>query len=142
MAAGPSDPPMRLILEEAFNRGEFAAFDERLAPDSVSHIMAWGLPNNRLGLRQLIESFRLAFPDLRCTVEDEISSGDGMAARWTMRGTHTGLFFGNQPTGRTISVAGILFAHTDAGRIVEDWILVDQYGVLQQLGLVPPPRGP
>jgi predicted ester cyclase len=38
-------------------------------------------------------------------------------------------------------VQGIIFARTENSRIVEDWTLVDQMGILQQLGLVPPSRG-
>jgi hypothetical protein len=37
-------------------------------------------------------------------------------------------------------VQGIIFARTAGGRIVEDWILIDQLGILQQLGIVPPSR--
>jgi steroid delta-isomerase-like uncharacterized protein len=85
--------------------------------------------------------FRTAFPDLQCTVEDEIREGDQFAAHWTMRGTHKGSFLGNPPTGRPVVVQGIIFARTDNGRIVEDWTLLDQLGILQQLGIVPPPAG-
>ncbi len=84
--------------------------------------------------------FRSAFPDLHCTVEDEIGEGDKLAAHWTMRGTHKGPFLGNPPTNRPIVVQGISFARTENGRIVEDWTLVDQMSILQQLGLIPPPR--
>lgn len=134
-------PPLFLhIFTKAFNQGNFAAMEELLAPDSITHIPAWGMPNNRMGLKQLIASFRLAFPDLHCTVEDEIREGDKFAAHWTMRGTHKGSFFGNPPTGRMIVAKGIIFARTANGRIIEDWILVDQFGILQQIGVVPPPR--
>jgi steroid delta-isomerase-like uncharacterized protein len=115
--------------------------EELLAPESISHIPAWGMPNNRMGLKQLIASFRLAFPDLHCTLEDEIGENDKFAAHWTMRGTHMGSFLGNPPTGRMIVAKGIIFARTEKGRIVEDWILVDQMGILQQLGVVPPAGG-
>ncbi len=80
-----------------------------------------------------------AFPDLQCTVEDEIYVGDQFAAHWTMRGTHNGSFLGNPPTGRRVMVQGLIFARTAHGRISEAWTLIDQMGILQQLGLVPPP---
>jgi steroid delta-isomerase-like uncharacterized protein len=135
-------PPLFLrIFTEAFNQGNLAAVEELLAPDSITHIPAWGMPNNRMGLKQLIASFRAAFPDLHCTVEDVIREGDKFAAHWTMRGTHKGSFFGNPPTGRTIVAKGIIFALIENGRIIEDWILVDQMGMLQQLGVVPPAGG-
>ena len=57
-----------------------------------------------------------------------------------MRGTHTGLFLGNRPTGRPIVVQGMIFARTKNGQIVEEWTLVDQMVMLQQLGIIPPPR--
>ena len=93
-----------------------------------------------MGFKQLIATFRLAFPDLHCTVEDEIYERDRVAAHWTMRGTHQGSFLGNPPTGRPITVQGIIFARLRNGQIVENWTLVDQMGMLQQLGIIPPAR--
>jgi steroid delta-isomerase-like uncharacterized protein len=135
------DTIIHRILDKAFNQGNWAAVEELLAPGNITHAPAWGIPNNRMGFKQLIAGFRTAFPDLHCTVEDEIRERDKFAAHWTMRGTHNGLFLGNLPTGRPVEVQGIIFACTENGRIVEDWILLDQMGVLQQLGVVPPPRG-
>ena len=124
----------------AFNQGNLAVVEELLAPDSFTHLPAWGLPNNRMGLKQMIASLRTAFPDLHCTVDDEIHQGNKSAAHWTMHGTHEGLLFGNPPTGRRIEVQGIIFTYAENGRIVDTWLLLDQMGMLQQLGIVPPPR--
>lgn len=139
MRSTDSPPFFLRLFTEAFNQGNLAAVEELLAPDSIIHIPAWGMPNNRMGLKQLIAIFRAAFPDLHCTVEDEIREGDRFAAHWTIRGTHMGSFLRNPPTGRTIEAKGIIFARTEKGRIVENWILIDQFGLLQQLGVVPPP---
>jgi steroid delta-isomerase-like uncharacterized protein len=128
------------MVENAFNQGSFAVVDELVAPDGVSHIPSWGMPHTREGLKQLIALFRSAFPDLHCIVEDEISAGDKVAAHWTLRGTHTGLFLGNRPTNRPIVIQGMIFAHTENGQIAEGWTLLDQIGMLQQLGIIPPPR--
>lgn len=57
-----------------------------------------------------------------------------------MHGTHRGLFMGNPPTNRQVEVQGMIFGRIENGRIVEDWTLIDQIGILQQLGLVPPAR--
>jgi steroid delta-isomerase-like uncharacterized protein len=138
MQAAPS--LVQRIFDQAFNQGDLAIVDELVAADSVSHTLSWAMPGSRMGLKQLIATFRTALPDLHCTVEDEIYEEDKFAAHWTMRGTHQGPFLGNRPTGRPVVVQGIIFARTADGRIVEDWTLVDQLGVLQQLGLVPPTR--
>ena len=47
---------------------------------------------------------RGGFPDIQWTLEEIVAEGDKVAARFTMRGTHRGTFFGVPPTGKTISV--------------------------------------
>ncbi len=126
-------------MDEAFNQGNLAVVDELVAPDGISHHLSWGIPANRMGLKQLIAMFRTAFPDLHCTIEDEIIQGDKVAAHWTMRGTHKGPFLGNPPTSKPIAAQGLIYARIENDQVIENWILVDQMGVLQQLGLVPPP---
>ena len=141
MPTDRSDSLIRRIFEEAFNQGDLAVVDEVLTPDHLAHNAFGGAPNGPQGLKWLIAMFRTAFPDLHCTVEDEIRVADQFAAHWTMRGTHNGSFLGNPPTGRPVVVQGIIFARTENGQMVEDWTLIDQLGILQQLGLVPPPAG-
>jgi predicted ester cyclase len=114
--------------------------DQLVAPDSISHHLSWGMPANRIGLKQLIVMFRTAFPDLHCTIEDEIIQGDKVAAHLSMRGTHQGLFLGNLPTNKPVLVQGLIYARIGNGQIIENWTMIDQMSVLQQLGLVPPPR--
>jgi steroid delta-isomerase-like uncharacterized protein len=140
MSPDRTDSLIRRLFENAFNQGTPAVVDELFAPGGVTHSVAWGMPQNREGLKHLIALFRSAFPDLHCTVEDEISAGDKVAAHWTMRGTQTGSFLGNPPTRRPITVQGMIFARTENGQIAEGWALLDQMGMLQQLGIIPPPR--
>src|SRR6478672_9509115 len=64
------------MFDEAFNQGNFAVVDKLLPPDCISHHLSWGIPANRMGLKQWIAMFRTAFPDLHCAVEDEIVQAD------------------------------------------------------------------
>jgi len=139
MPTDQTETLIRRIFGEAFNRGNLAVVDELIAPNHVAHNAFGGGPNGSNGLKWLVVMFRTAFPDLHCTVEDEIQDGDRFAAHWKMRGTHKGLFLGNLPTGRPFEAQGIIFARTEDGRIIEDWTLIDRMGILQQLGVVPPP---
>lgn len=138
MTSTPASSPIQRIFEEAFNQGDLAVVDDVLSPYHLTHNAFSGAPRGSQGLKGLIMMFRAAFPDIRCTVEDEISVGDKVAARWVMRGTQRGLFMGNQPTGRLVEIQGIIFARLENGRILEDWTLIDRMGILQQLGIVPP----
>ena len=129
--------PIYRLFEEAFNQGNLDVVDELLSPDHFAHNAFGGVPNGPQGFKCLMAMFRNAFPDLHCTLEDEIRQDDKIAAHWTMRGTHKGMFMGNPPTGRPVEVQGIIFARIVDGRIVEDWTMVDEMGILQQLGVVP-----
>lgn len=134
-------PPIHTWFDQAFNQGDLAVVDELVVVDSITHIPGWGMPANRLGIKQMITTLRAAFPDLHCIIEEEIEQADKSAVLWTLRGKHKGKFLGNVPTGRRVEVQGFIFARIADGRIVEAWIMLDQMGLLQQLGIVPPPRG-
>ena len=128
------------LFAEAFNQGNLAVVDELLSPDHFTQPAFGGASPGPGGLKWLIAMFRTAFPDLHCTLEGQIREADQFAAHWTMHGTHRGLFMGNPPTCRQVEVQGMIFGRIENGRIVEDWTLIDQIGILQQLGLVPPAR--
>ena len=81
---------------------------------------------------------RISRPALHCGGRN-LEAGR-LAAHWTLCGTHMGLFLGN-PFYRQVVAKGTIFAQTADNQIIEVWILIDQMGMLQQLGIVPPPRG-
>lgn len=138
MSTAPLQTPFRRMFAEAFNQGNLAVVDEVFAAGYVAHIPQNGATNGPQGVKWWIAMLRSAFPDLYCTVEDEIHTGDRAAVHWVMRGTQKGMFLGNQPTGRLVEIQGIAFARLENGRIIEDWTLIDQLSILQQLGLIPP----
>jgi steroid delta-isomerase-like uncharacterized protein len=132
-----TDSLIHRIFDEAFNQGNLGVVDELLTSNHLAHNAFVGGPNGPEGLKWLVAMFRTAFPDLYCTVEDEMSVENKCAAHWTMRGTHQGMFMGNPPTGKQMQVQGIIFARLVEGIIVEYRMLIDQFGLLQQLGVIP-----
>jgi steroid delta-isomerase-like uncharacterized protein len=137
MSAPLFGSPIFRILDEAFNHGDLTVVDELLTSNPLARSAFGGAPNSSEGLKWLIAMFRTAFPDLHCTVEDEISVDGKCAAHWTMRGTHQGMFMGNPATGKQMQVQGIIFARFAEEMIVEYRMLIDQFGLLQQLGIIP-----
>ena len=75
-----------------------------------------------------------AFPDWHTTIEDLIAEGDKVVVRMMQRGTHQGTFFGLAATGKQVTVAGIAIFRLRNGQIVEEWLITDQLGAMQQLG--------
>jgi steroid delta-isomerase-like uncharacterized protein len=137
MTPDRKDSPIRYIIDRAFNQGDLAVVDQLLTRNLFVHTTFGGAPNGPQGLKWLIAILRTAFPDLECTVDGEIREGDKGAARWTMRGTQKGLFMGNPPTEKQMQVQSIIFASFEEGMIVEYWMQIDQFGLLQQLGIIP-----
>jgi len=138
MASDRTDSLIRQIFESAFNRGELDIVDDLVAADGVTHTARRRIPGSRMEIKRLIAALRAAFPDLHCTIENEMSEGDKQAAYWIMHGTHLGSYLGNRPTKRSINVQGSFFARIADGRMVEIWILFEELHLLRQLGLVPP----
>lgn len=57
------------------------------------------------------------------------------ADRWIMRGTHTGVFMGLEPTGHAVEVHGSTFSEFDAeGLVARDTHYIDLGALLRQLG--------
>ena len=124
---------------EAFEANDQAAFNEVLAPDLVAHTHAPG-PVNRETMLQGVSMFNAAFSELHFTIEDLITEGDKVVARTTLRAVHSGNFQGLPPTGKQIAMDAIIVQRIKEGKIAEHWPLFDLMGMMQQLGLVPPPQ--
>jgi len=69
-------------------------------------------------------------------VDQLIAEGDRVVALWTARGTNTGEGNGLPATGRRVGGRGITIFRLVKGRIADEWGLIDQYGIYQQLGLL------
>ncbi len=50
-----------------------------------------------------------------------------------------GKLMGILPTGKQFTITGINIVRVAGGRIVEEWVVFDQLGMLQQLGVMPAP---
>ena len=90
------------------------------------------------GYLAVIAMMRAGFPDIQWTLEEMVVEADKVAARFTMRGTHRGPFFGVPPTGRPIAVQAMNLYRISAGQIIEEYGQPDMLGLLQQIGAAPP----
>lgn len=113
--------------------------DELFATNFVHHNPPPGVAPDLEGYKQTVTMFRDPFPDIQYTLEDMIAEEDKVATRWTGRGTHKGEFMGVAPTGKQVTITGIQITRHVGGKIVEIWDEMDNLGMMQQLGVIPPP---
>jgi steroid delta-isomerase-like uncharacterized protein len=127
----------RLLLD-GYGKGDLGAVDDTVATDSIHYDDYLPEPvNGSAGVAEVISGYRTAYPDLQITVDEQIAEGDGVATRWTARGTHNGDLMGIAPTGKQITVSGIIIHRIQNGKIVEGRVSWDSLGMLQQLGAIP-----
>jgi ubiquinone/menaquinone biosynthesis C-methylase UbiE/predicted ester cyclase len=116
----------RLALEEVCSGRDLDGIARVYHPDFVDHV-------NRLtyrgheGARRSVALYLELFPDLRFEVDDQVSEGDKVASRWTLRGTHRG---------REVELRVIVISRFEDGRIIEDWAASDTMDLVRQLGLL------
>ena len=132
----------RRLLEEVWNKGNLAALNEIIAKDHVSSGPGTlpGLPTGPEGTKQLVTVYRNAFPDIHFTIDEQIAEGDKVVTRWTADGTHKGELVGIPATGKSSTVTGIVIDRLVNGKIAESWGIFDQFGMMQQLGVIPMPE--
>ena len=113
---------------------------ELISPDAIFHVPGQPEPmRGPAGYLAIIGMMREGFPDIQWTLEEMIAEEDMVAARFTMRGTHQGAFFGVPPTGKPIVVQAMNFYRLAGGQFVEERGQPDLLSLLQQIGAAPTP---
>src|SRR5580704_11312123 len=129
-----------LRFVEFINTGSEKLAEELISPAAIFHVPGSPEPmRGPAGYLAVIGMMRIGFPDIQWTLDEVIAEGDKVAARFTMRGTHQGTFFGVPPTGKTIAVQAMNFYRLSGGQFIEERGQPDLLGLLQQIGAVPPP---
>lgn len=133
---------VRRTIEEGWNQGSVAVFDELNAPAFINHDPGTPDVRSKEDYKRWVTETRSAFPNLQITIEDLVAEEDQVAMRLTFRGTHTGDLVTPIPlpaTGKQITISGITIVRLAGGKAVEVWSQEDTMGFLQQLGVIPAP---
>lgn len=125
---------VRAIYEQVFNNADHGAISRYYTDHVVSHDPAYGPMKGHATLASLLETFRTAMPDVHYDVLGVIAEGDHVAAHWRAKGTFTGPFMGQAPTGKPFDVTGLSYMRMEGGRVAEVWQHWDQANFAKQLG--------
>lgn len=122
--------------EDFWNKHNIAAFEKYFPADFISHYPTGDM--NAEQVKGLCQAYFSAFPDLHITIDDLIAEGDKVVKVWTANSTNKGEFMGIPATGKRIAVTGIEVFRIADGKIAENWVCMDNLGMMQQLGVIPP----
>lgn len=103
----------------AFDQGDWTIFDTHPGLAETS---------------QHLPHMRAAFPDMRHTIETELSEGEFIACVMTVQATHRGPFMGIPPTGRDVRFMLLWIERVVDGKVLQHWALPDFLSIFQQIG--------
>jgi predicted ester cyclase len=115
------------------------AANEIISAGFVDHTNPPALKYGIESHKALVDIFHTAFTDLQWALEDMFAEDDKVCMRLTMRGVHTGDFFGIPATGRRVEVGGTHVVRIAEDRVAEHWGNNDDLFLMRQLGVVPDP---
>ena len=127
------------FIDEVLNQGKLETADEIVAEDFVELDPLPGQRQGRGGLEEIVGMLRTAFPDMHWSIDETIAAGEKVVTRFTWTGTHKGEFLGIPATGRPVSVKGVVIDRIVGGKMTDSRILMDNLGMMQQLGVISPP---
>lgn len=87
------------------------------------------------GVKQLADALLPGIPDMELPIEDVVAEGEKVLVRLRVRGTHGGELMGIPATGRKIDIGVLDLFHIRDGKLIEHWALLDNLGLLRQLGV-------
>lgn len=125
-------------LAEAWNRRDIDKAVRFFARDYEGIDISETMPRRgQHGVREWIERYWLAAPDMQCTVRQTIIEANHVAVSWTAKGTHQGYLMHIPPTGRVFAVRGVSFLTIHNDQILRGEYIWDLAELLRCLKLLP-----
>jgi steroid delta-isomerase-like uncharacterized protein len=120
---------------EAWRRLDVGALVADYAPNAVIESpLAGGTTQGLEQIKQVFQTYFVAFPDLGMEVGDVLVDGHRAAVMATFTGTDIGGFMGMPPTGRHVVIPVLFLYEFEDGKIVRDRRMYDFTGLLIQVG--------
>jgi ketosteroid isomerase-like protein len=123
-----SEAVVRRLIEEGWNKRNLAVIDEVIAADAVRYDN--GVADAGRGpatARAFMEARLAEMPDLHFTIDELLTQGDRVVARWSAKGT-------NKEYGRPVAFNGTTVYRVQDGKITESRVTLNQLSILQALG--------
>jgi len=119
-------------FEEVWNKGRRDAIAEMMAPNAVLYD-AGDAVRGPEGFYPFFDRLQASFSDMHFIIQDTITEGDKICARWTCSMKHTGDGLGLPATGKSLEITGISVVRVAGDQFVEGWQNWDMLGLMQQI---------
>jgi steroid delta-isomerase-like uncharacterized protein len=129
---------VRRYTEQGYNRANTDVIRETVADD----VVATGLPQTDGPVQGIDEYLGWAsmtfetFPDLHIELDELVAEGNTAAVGWTIGATQEGPLGDIPATGESFSIDAQAIFRIEDGQIVEKRFVMDELGMLEQLGVM------
>jgi steroid delta-isomerase-like uncharacterized protein len=124
------------FISRVLSAGEISAAGDYFHTDMIEEVPFADQGPGLAGLMQALTALRVAFPDMSWRVEEQIAEGCTVVTRFKWTGTQRGSFMGIPASNRSVCVWGMVIDHFDGAKIKATRILMDEIGLLRQLGAI------
>ena len=121
----------RRVFLEGMASGSFTGLRSLYAPDFVAHSASFNYTLDQD--LAATSSWHEAMPNLTVKVERTVADHDMVAVHWQLTGTNTVAAGGMPGKGDRIGIEGMTFLRFAAGRIAEEWTVLDIATLRKQL---------
>ena len=126
---------IRRFVDEVINNRNLTVIDKIIHPNYIYRTPDQEL-HGRQALRQLFSDYQKGLPDLHVKIDDLVCTDDKAVLLFTLTGTHENDLMGIPATGKQVSINGMTCSRFENGQIIEEWELLDQLTMFQQLDIV------
>ena len=145
-AASARNRALVLAFHAAVERGDFDAAERMLAPGYRHYVVSadgfrplpWA--DFRKGNVAARAAVLAAFPDWKNTPTRVVAEGDFVSVLVLGKGTHTGSFSGESPSGRVVAMPITVTHEVHDGMIFADWEVVDTGPLMRAIAPDKPPQ--
>jgi steroid delta-isomerase-like uncharacterized protein len=88
-------------------------------------------------MRDFMQVFYDAFPDLRIEIRNVVGSGKTVTAEYDLMGTMRGEFLGHQPTGKAFRIKAVSIYEHNGTLFTKETVYYDSSSLFSQIGVVP-----
>lgn len=125
---------------EFINSADETIGQEVVSESAIFHVPLQEAPlEGFAGYMQILGMMRSAFSDVQWSLDDTVIEGDRVVAKFTLRGTHDGEFFGVPATGKKIQARAMNIYRFVDGKIVDETGLPDIFTIMMQIGALKTP---
>ncbi|MBK9378343.1 MAG: ester cyclase [Saprospiraceae bacterium] len=129
-----------LSLSKSIMKGDWAKVEDLLSDD----FQYFGDGQAAIGKKEYIyfmkEILSKGFTNMDMHFNRRVGEADMVAVDYTNFMDNSGVYFGIPATGKRIASTGQFMRQIKNGQVVAEWQTTNTYGMMVQLGVIPPPK--